>query len=56
MLHAYAAAETSTQGFVLLHGMPCRFASMFYPLAFEVKAVTLTVFQLGPFGPACVKR
>lgn len=37
---------------VLLHAMPCRFASMIYPLAFEVKAVAPTVFQLGPFGPA----
>lgn len=56
MLHAYAAGEVSTQEFVLLHAMPCRFASMLYPLAFEVKAVTPTVYQLGPLGPVCLQR
>lgn len=56
MLLAYAAGEISTQEFVLLHAMPCRFASMCYSLVFEVKAVTPTVYQLGPFGPACLQR
>lgn len=38
--------------------MSCRVDLLlcFYPLAFEVKAVTPTVFQLGPFGPAYVQR
>lgn len=55
MLHAYAAGGTSTQEFVLLYAMPCRFPSMLYPLVFEVKAVIPTVYQLGPFGPAFVQ-
>ena len=56
MLLAYAAGEIPSQEFVLLHAMPCRFASLCSTLVFEVKAVTPTVYQLGPFGPVCLQR